>query len=229
MFFSSWEILSFIGFVILLVIFPGPNMLLVTQSVGLYGKQAGFYNLAGIITALYIHSIVFALGLSIIIVQSAEAFHLIRTAGAIYLIYLGLSSLWGSLRKKADSGKPCASSDIGSASISANADPLRLSASETHIKSYCKGLLACVLNPKAALFYLSFFPQFLHYQYSVLAQSLIMTLIWSLISASWYTFLIFFLTKFRKALASPKFQQRFGLLTGSALIGIGVKMALPDR
>jgi threonine/homoserine/homoserine lactone efflux protein len=214
MHFSWWELTSYIGLVFLLVIFPGPNMLLVTQSVGIFGKQAGFFNVAGIVTALYIHSVVFALGLSIILVKSAQVFYLIRTAGAIYLIYIGVSSLWTSC-------KLAAGPEPGTEEAALSAPD-----KEKPVKSYVKGLISCVLNPKAALFLLSFFPQFIHAQYPVLTQSLALTMIWSGISATWYSFLIVFLSRFRRVLASRKFKKRFGLATGCALVGVGIKIAI---
>ncbi|NLI92313.1 MAG: LysE family translocator [Peptococcaceae bacterium] len=213
MIFSPWELVSFIGLVILLVIFPGPNMLLVTQSVGLFGKKTGFFNVAGIVTALYIHAIVFALGLSIIMVKSSEVFHIIRIAGGIYLIYIGISSIWTSTRIKNKDGL-------------SEEEYLPSTNKETPIKSYLKGLISCVLNPKAALFFLSFFPQFIHAQYPVLTQSLVLTLVWSGISVTWYSALILFLSRFRAILESQKFKRNFGILTGTALLGVGIKIAI---
>lgn len=217
MHFTSVELISYISLVIILVLLPGPNMLLVTQSVGLFGKQAGFFNVLGFITALYIHAVVFALGLSVIMVKSSELFHLIRIAGALYIIYIGLSGLCSSWRIKLT--PKSAQEGISLPQIH----------TETPWKSYTKGLVSCVLNPKAALFFLSFFPQFIHYQYSVLTQSLFLTLIWTCISATWYSLLILFLNRFRTILESQRFKKYFGIITGSAIFGIGIKIAISDK
>ena len=94
--FSFSEIYSYAGIVALLVIFPGPNTVLVMQSVGADGRRAGFFNVTGIVTAVYLNALISGLGLSIIVLRSAEIYGALKLLGACYIAYLGAAGLFDS-------------------------------------------------------------------------------------------------------------------------------------
>ena len=117
---------------------PGPDMLYVTaRSVG-QGRKAGLVSALAIGTGCLVHILAAALGLSAIVGYSATAFMIIKMAGAAYLIYLGI-------RTWLDAGRPVEAKEI-------TVDPLR--------KVFAQGVMVDVLNPKVALFFLAFLPQF---------------------------------------------------------------------
>lgn len=215
MYFSLQEIFSFIGIVTLLVMLPGANTVLVMQSVGISGRRTAFYNLAGIASALYCHALLSALGLSLMIVGSAELFGLIKHLGAGYIIYLGLNSLYAAYRLQ-----PAADDDAATEATAAAA------VAEHGVASFAKGFIANILNPKVAIFFLAFFPQFLHSDAPVFAQSMFLTVVYSCVQVCWYSLLILALDRFRGFLADAKVKRRLGAVTGVLLVGLGLRIVV---
>ena len=211
--FSLQEILSFIGIVTLLVMLPGANTVLVMQSVGISGRRTAFYNLAGIASALYCHALLSALGLSLVIVGSAELFGLIKHLGAGYIIYLGMNSLYAAYRPQ-----PSADPSPGETAATVGA--------EHGAASFAKGFIANILNPKVAIFFLAFFPQFLHNGAPVFTQTMFLTVVYSCVQVCWYSLLILALDRFRAFLADAKVKRRLGAVTGLLLVGLGVKIVV---
>jgi threonine/homoserine/homoserine lactone efflux protein len=168
--FTLVELSSYIGIVALLVMFPGPNTVLVMQSVAVNGRRAGFYNVLGIITSVYCNALLSGLGLSLIILQSAAVYNALKMLGAGYIAYLGAASLIDAYRlhKQPESPVDDAGEQGGDAAISGN-----------RLACYAKGVLTGVLNPKAALFFLAFFPQFLHQDGNIAVQSVILTVLYA--------------------------------------------------
>ncbi len=124
---------------ILLNITPGSDtMYILGKSISL-GRRAGIVSVLGISSGAVIHTILAALGLSIILAKSAMAFNIVKYAGAIYLIYMGVRAI---ISKQGQ-------------------NKLDTSVEETSLaKVYIQGLLTNLLNPKVALFFLTFLPQF---------------------------------------------------------------------
>jgi len=122
----------------LLLLVPGPAVLYITsRSIGL-GRAAGLVSALGIAVGTLVHVAAATLGLSALLVSSASAFHLVKYAGAAYLIYLGIRTL----RR-------------GDATV---VDPSRERLSLGRV--FGQGVLVNLLNPKTALFFLAFLPQF---------------------------------------------------------------------
>lgn len=213
------ELLAFIGMVIMLVMIPGPNTVLVIQTVGIAGRKAGLYNVAGIITALYFHAALSTIGLSIIIMQSAQAYSLVKCLGALYIIYLGASSLFSAYNLKTDASRSETSANETSAAE-------RKLPQASLITFYIKGLITNILNPKVAIFFLSLFPQFIHSQQTAVYDSLFLTFTYSVISASWYSSLAVFVDKFGSYLDDSTVKRRLQTVTGLLLIGLGMRIFL---
>lgn len=134
------QLLYFIAASAALTFLPGPDILFVlTQSIS-QGKIAGVATATGLCTGILVHTSAAALGISALIYESALAFEIVKYAGAAYLLYLA----WQALR---DNGELVPSA------------PVR----ETNIFAlYRRGILMNVLNPKVALFFLAFLPQFVN-------------------------------------------------------------------
>ncbi len=124
--------------VLLLMITPGPDMIFVTANALGGGRKAGLASLMGVATGAYIHIIGAALGLSTILMASDFAFNVVRFAGAAYIAWIGYTFLTSrSSLQKIEAAKQ---------------RPL--------MSIYGQGVLTNLLNPKAALFTVSFVPQF---------------------------------------------------------------------
>lgn len=217
--FSAEEIYSYVSIVALLVMIPGPNTVLVMQSVGTSGRQAGFCNVCGIVTAVYLNALLSGLGLSLIIMQSTELYNVMKLLGAGYIAYLGLVSL-------ADAYKLHSIKIPATAVNNGRQEQDNTMVKKNRLAFYSKGVLTGVLNPKSALFFLAFFPQFMHQDGNLVAQSLLLTLLYSLVSATWYGLLVIFIGKLRCFLARRETQKWLKAVTGAILIGLGVKIAI---
>ena len=91
----EWADIAAFAFVAsLLVMSPGPNGVLIARTVPTSGRVAGFANVAGFVTAFYLHGALSVLGISILLVQSATAFAIVKYLGAAYLCWIGVKALY---------------------------------------------------------------------------------------------------------------------------------------
>jgi threonine/homoserine/homoserine lactone efflux protein len=135
-----------------LVLTPGPNMIYCVSRTLCQGRRAGFVSLAGVLLGFLVHLLAAALGLTALLMAVPLAFDAIKLAGAAYLLWLA----WQAVRPG------------GSAPFQARELPV-----DRPAVLFRMGFLTNLLNPKVAMFYLSFFPQFLHPDHGpVLLQSL---------------------------------------------------------
>lgn len=124
---------------ILLNLTPGTDtMYIVSRSIS-QGRMAGIYSALGISAGIVVHTLLAAFGLSIILVQSAFLFNLVKITGAIYLAYLGIRMILAKKQEKNQTSLP----------------------KDTHKKIFLQGMITNVTNPKVALFFLAFLPQFI--------------------------------------------------------------------
>ncbi len=128
----------FVGAALLLLVVPGPSVLyIVTQSVS-HGRRAGMASVAGITTGTLVHIAAATIGLSALLASSALAFDVVKYLGAAYLIVVGIRRLAG--LERPDEGRVAGSRNLS--------------------RLYRQGIVVNVLNPKTALFFLAFLPQF---------------------------------------------------------------------
>jgi threonine/homoserine/homoserine lactone efflux protein len=128
----------FVGAALLLLVVPGPSVLyIVTQSVS-HGRRAGMASVAGITTGTLVHIAAATIGLSALLASSALAFDVVKYLGAAYLILVGIRRLAG--LEKAEQAEVPGRRSLG--------------------RLYRQGIVVNTLNPKTALFFLAFLPQF---------------------------------------------------------------------
>jgi threonine/homoserine/homoserine lactone efflux protein len=121
-----------------LLVFPGPSVLYITARSAAQGRRAGLVSVLGIHTGTIVHILAAAVGLSALLVASAAAFSVVKLAGAAYLVVLGVRTIAGR----------------GRAAGGADGEPRGLR------RLFLDGVVVNVLNPKTALFFLAFLPQF---------------------------------------------------------------------
>jgi threonine/homoserine/homoserine lactone efflux protein len=131
-------LLVFSAAALALIVVPGPAVLyIVTQSIE-HGRNAGLVSMLGVQAGALVHVAAAALGLSALLVSSATAFNVVKYAGAVYLVFLGLRKLLARERFETTGERP----------------PRRLD------RLFAQGVVVNLLNPKTALFFFAFLPQF---------------------------------------------------------------------
>lgn len=195
---------------LLLVLTPGPNMIYCVSRALCQGRAAGLISLAGVLLGFLVHLMAAALGLTALLIAVPFAFDTIRLLGAAYLLWLA----WQALKPN------------GTAPFEA-----RLLPHDRPAKLFSMGFLTNVLNPKVAMFYLSFFPQFLHPDRgSVLLQSLALGAVQILVSGGINALLVLGAASITAFLSKSKgwlLAQRY--VMGSVLGALAVRIALMDR
>ena len=194
---------------LLLNMMPGPDSLLIMLRSGSQGWRAGSVAALGIGTGTMVHVLAATLGLSALLSASAELFTVIKLIGALYLVYLGISLL----RQRA--------------SPAASTEPSVALPALSYGRIYRQGLLTNVLNPKVALFFLAFVPQFIDPAAPQKALAfIVLGCISNLNGMIWCPLLAF-----STAYASRKVRlpARVGLwlnrLMGGLFVGLGLKLA----
>ena len=187
------EFLGFAMISLLLVISPGPNSILILKTVSGKRCRSGIENIIGLVSATFVHGAVSILGLSAIIVQSAELFMLVKFVGAAYLFYLGVKTIYVSLSNK------------GSVSSSSVAESK--SKDIRFHKNFTEGFFTQILNPKVSMFYLAAFPQFMNFGDSNYLSAFVLVSIHASIIFLWFLSMSVFISKV-KFIAS---NGRFGL------------------
>jgi threonine/homoserine/homoserine lactone efflux protein len=207
------QVLAFAGAVALLTITPGADTMMVIKNVLAYGRGAGFLTVFGVCSGLLIHAALSGLGLSVILLQSAQAFMLVKTLGAVYLIYLGVRSVWGFWRSDTDAH------DLNTTHME----------TRTLTQAYREGVITNVLNPKVAVFYLAFLPQFLNPGDPVLVKSVLLACIHFVFGVIWLSGVTLAINTVREALTRPRTRQALEAVSGLVLIGLGLHLALEPR
>jgi len=190
---------------LLLNLTPGNDMLyVIARSTG-QGTKAGVISALGIGAGCVVHITAAVIGLSAILASSAVAFNIIKYAGAAYLIYLGIKTL---IKRKQN---------------------LKLQSLESLScnKIFWQGVATNVLNPKVALFFLAFLPQFIHVEKGFISLQVLFLGVWfdfvgtivNIMVALLFGKIGSWLTK------SPGFVRWQERVTGMILIGLGIRVA----
>ena len=195
---------------LLLNLTPGNDMMYIIARSSGQGTKAGVISALGIGAGCLVHIMAAVVGLSALIAQSAIAFDIIKYLGAAYLIYLGVKSLLA--KKKA-------------LAIDKNLQQL------SYRKIFWQGVLTNVLNPKVALFFLAFLPQFIDVNKDNTSLQILFLGIWFDIVGTFVNILVALL--FGRIGAwlskSPTFVQWQERITGLILIALGIKVALGSK
>ncbi|WP_102271378.1 LysE family translocator [Cytobacillus massiliigabonensis] len=201
--------LLFIFMAFMLIILPGPDTAVITKNTISKRKTAGLQTTAGTLAALLIHTMAAVFGLSALIVKSAFLFSILKYAGAVYLIYLGCKSILFIIKKQ-----PIAAPDP---------EQVNKYGKESNFR---QGFLTNLLNPKVAVFFLTFLPQFAGSGDQAFFEFLGLGLTYTLLTMIWfffYIYLIHFISDFMK---KPSTMKAVEGLTGGVLILFGLKLAL---
>ena len=204
--FDTTQLLGFGAAVVVLVLVPGPNTMLILAHSLAGGRTAGLATVLGVEVGTVVHTLAAALGLSAILATSALAFDILKYVGAAYLVWVGVRELRQGRVAHADGPR---------------AEDMRLG------EAFRRAVLGNVVNPKVALFFLAFLPQFVHPErgHTVL-QFAVLGLIVSAVGFCFGSLMAMAagsLSGWLRHAAVARWQHRF---RGSVLLGLGVRLAL---
>lgn len=205
------QVVAFTFIAAALTLSPGPDTMLVVRNVLRGGRRDGVVTTFGICTGLFLHATLSALGVSMILIHSATAFHMVKLAGACYLVWLGVQSLYSAVRTPDDSGDKEAC--VASVGVSPR-------------QCFLEGLLTNVLNPKVAVFYLAFLPQFIGPTDPVFTKSLLLAGIHYTEGIIWLVALSSMLHHMRRLILKTATRRWLDGLCGTVLVGLGARLAL---
>ncbi len=207
---------NYLGFIlaaILLNLMPGTDsMYIITRSVS-QGQTAGFYSVLGITSGILVHTLLAALGLSVLLANSPTAFMIVKYIGASYLCYLGFKMLTSK------------NSNLIASNLSKDQNMTSQKAVDGW-QIYKQGVLTNTFNPKVALFFLAFFPQFIDasYAYGMLS-FLMLGLTFATTGFIWCLCLAMLASKFSKKLReNPKIEFMMNKISGVVFMGLGIKL-----
>jgi threonine/homoserine/homoserine lactone efflux protein len=192
---------------LLLIMLPGPDQALITRNAVVGGRSGGLLTMVGGALGLTVHAGAAAVGLSALLVASAKAFTVVKIVGALYLLWLGLHMLREAVRSRrsAEDDEPEAT---------------------TRRSAYLRqGFLSNALNPKVALFFVTFLPQFLSADGgSPRAQALLFSAVFAGIYLAWFSLYVATVERLGRWLRSPRVQSRIEKVTGSVLVAAAARL-----
>ena len=201
------QFITFLIAITLLTISPGVDTLLVMRNTARGGWKDGLVTSLGICSGLFVHAAVSAVGISVILLQSAWAFNALKFAGALYLIWLGIQSIRNLKALPMDQVR-----GVGVRTTS-------------WTRSIREGLLSNVLNPKTIVFYMAFLPQFISPTQSPMVQSLFMAGIHFVIGLVWLGILTVVVCRLKSFGAGSGVEKWVQGVTGGVMILLGIKLA----
>lgn len=194
---------------LLLIMLPGPDQALITRNSLAGGAAGGLATMFGGVLGVAVHASAAALGLSALLLTSTTAFTVLKIVGAAYLLWLGLQTLRAALRTRR---APAAEE---------TAPPSRR---WTYLR---QGFLSNALNPKVALFFVSFLPQFLSEDAgSPRAQALLLSAIFAGLYLGWFGLYVASVDRLGRWLRRPVVKARIEQVTGLLLVGVAVRLAV---
>ena len=207
------QIAAFTVAATLVTISPGPDMALVARRAINEGWRRASLTSAGVVTGLLVHATASAVGISAILLRSATAFTVLKIAGACYLVLLGILSFRAARR----TAREPADHEVAERP------------SRSGRTSFLQGFLNNVLNPKPALFYLAFLPQFFEPGDPVVALTAILVAIHVAISIAWLVSWGWLVSRASGLVTRPRWRAALERVTGCVLVALGLRVATSGR
>jgi threonine/homoserine/homoserine lactone efflux protein len=201
--------LLFVGVVALLTITPGADMAMVARSVFTGGRRDAFATTLGISAGCFVWALASAIGVAAVLAASRTAYDALRLVGAAYLVWLGVQSLLAARRGAAAEPPPTTGAR--------RASPFR------------QGLLTNLFNPKIAVFYSTFLPQFIAPGDPVVAISLALAGVHIAFGLAWLSLYAWLLDRAVAAFKGSRLRRALDAVTGTVLVGLGLRLAAERR
>ncbi|MFH9009614.1 LysE family translocator [Streptomyces afghaniensis] len=214
------ELIGFAAVSLVIIVVPGPDLVLLLANTARSGRRAGIATAAGIMLGNAVLAAAAVAGLTALLTASEFGYTALRVAGAAYLVHLGVQALADLVRLRR--------SNAAGAPVHDHARPAQPAAGRGARVSFRQGLISNLLNPKVAAFYLSLFPQFALPDLTPTAEHTVLAGLFWLLALLWYVLVLVFLARVEAVLHRPGFRQGLAGVSGVGLIGLGAALALRD-
>lgn len=208
-------LLPFLGACLLVAMSPGPSTVLIIRN-SMRGRRSGLLTVLGNETGVFVWGVVAAFGLTALLAASEVAYDVMRYAGAVVLIVFGMQAIRSARRGDGD-GVGFAG-DAGEAAAD--------SPEGTGWHTYRAGLLLNLANPKAAIFAMSFLPQFVPAGAPQLPAMVGLAALWAVFEVGYYATYVWGVGRLKRVLSRPGVRRRLEQVSGGVLLALGARLAL---
>lgn len=204
------RLFPFLAVAAVVVVTPGVDMALVTKNALLHGRRCAVATAFGVNLGVAFWAIAAALGLGAVIAGSAAVFSVVKLAGAMYLVYVGVQAL-----RRSHTVEETSASGFGHAQLKG-------------ALAFRQGVLSNLLNPKIAVFFTSLLPQFVG-RHGTTADLLLLGALFNTMGVAWLVSYAALAANGRAVFARPSVKRALDRISGLVLIGLGVRLALEHR
>jgi threonine/homoserine/homoserine lactone efflux protein len=201
------ELAAFLVVALVVICTPGPDTALTIRNSLLGGRRAGVFTALGVSTGQAVWTLAASAGIAALLVASEPAFRALKLVGAAYLVWLGLQTLWGAVRRKAR----------------ADTRPTRPVDAR---RAWRQGLISNLGNPKMAAFFTSLLPQFGEASFAAM---LGLGLLFCTLTFAWLTAYAFVVAKAGDVLRRDRVRRTIDAVMGAVLVAFGLRLATERR
>ena len=206
----------------LLVLSPGATMAVVMETAIGEGRRAALYTVLGVGIGNSSLALASALGMSVVFARWPSTLQVVKTAGAIYVAYLGLRGVWFAFRPRRET-RLAAGPGAGRAAAATEKVP-GASGRSRHHGAVVRGIVTNVLNPPVILFYMTLLPQFIGPHDPFFTRFMVLAATHVSMSVVWLSFYAVALGVLAERLARPVVRRTLEGVTGVVLVGLGVRL-----
>jgi threonine/homoserine/homoserine lactone efflux protein len=204
---------AFVAISALIAVIPGPDTAIATRNALVGGRRAGLYTIVGVAIGLSVWTLATGAGIAALLRASEPAFVALKLVGAAYLVFLGVQALWGATRRNGTRRKGGA--------VSRRPVPPR--------QALRQGLVTNLGNPKIAVFFTSFLPQFTPAHHASFGTLVLLGALFCVIGLSWLTAYTFVVARIGDFLRRPRPRRILEGVTGGVLVAFGARLAFEHR
>ncbi|WP_405729956.1 LysE family translocator [Streptomyces sp. NBC_00028] len=209
-------LIAFLGACTLIAASPGPSTVLIIKQ-SLHSRRSGFLTVLGNETGVFVWGLVAAFGLTALLTASEVAYDVMRVVGAVVLVAFGVQALRQARRSRTDGAEGAGEAAGG-----------WTGGGKSGWAAYRGGLLLNLANPKAAVFAMSFLPQFVPAGAPHLPTMVGLAALWAVYEVGYYGLYVWFVGRMRAVLSRAGVRRRLEQVSGGVLLLLGVRLALEN-
>lgn len=203
---------AFVGLSLVVILTPGPDTALTLRN-ALRGRRVGVATGIGVTSGIAVWTVAAAAGVAAVVAASEPLFLALRVVGGLYLLWLGAQALRAAVARRAQRHEPA---PVGATPLSP-------------ATAYRQGLFSNLGNPKIAVFFTSFLPQFARPGHDAFLALLVLGFLFYAITLAWLTFYALAVARIGDVLRRPSVRRALDAVSGTVLVAFGVRLALERR